>query len=145
MKFTRLDGATGQVLCAGDAGDLTALETHDTMLLAGVELHGGWVADMQHHQVPDAPSADAFWVWSWVSKTWVDQRTPAQVAADASAAQRRVLLSRLTALEQRQARPLREISMAQVDGVAPPDGAVGVMRQLVSEIHDVRAALLALV
>lgn len=57
---------------------------------------------------------------------------------------RNELMAAIDALELRQARPVREMALAQAAGGVPPQGALAVVRDIEAQIAALRAQLLAL-
>lgn len=75
MDFTAYNRSTGEVLYRGSADAPELLETDTVAILVGVKHDAdGWIDGGVFHPLPTRPSREH--VFDYVTKQWVDPRTP---------------------------------------------------------------------
>lgn len=82
--------------------------------------------------------------WDAVDAAWFDPLQRADTAAAARVQRRALLVSRMAQAEQRQARPMREIQVAQALGNGVPAPAIATLHAIELEIAALRTQLVAL-
>lgn len=74
-KYTLFDKITGQVFCGGDSDYPEGLETDSRGVLLGQAFTYGYIIEGRHYELPPCPSEHH--VFDYITKQWIDPRTPA--------------------------------------------------------------------
>lgn len=140
--------ANGEILrsFSGPAGEVLHQLADDE---AAVQGRGSWlthkvvdglVVALPEARVPPFEGA----AWDAVDAAWFDPLQRAGTAAAARVQRRALLVNKIWQAEQRQARPMREIQVAQALGNAMPGPALAALHAIDLEIAALRMQLVAL-